>query len=148
MYLRYTVPIVKLNSWFFVNVVFGVLDCVHSFWMFLYIFGKCRPMSPKPNYIPFKMTLRAVQSIVFELCSACFSLVRGSRDQSSWSNTCFGCDISCFFCFSNVNPLQNLRSAFGQCVWSFLGRKIWEKTSFNIDAFFVKNVLSSVFRKI
>ena len=37
------------------------------------IFEKCRPMSPKPNNIPLKMTLRAAQSLRFQLCLACFS---------------------------------------------------------------------------
>ena len=37
VYLRYTVTIVKKStSSFFGNVIFVVLDCVHSFWTFLY----------------------------------------------------------------------------------------------------------------
>ena len=37
------------------------------------IFGKCRPMSPKPTNIPLKMTLREAQSFRLELCFPCFS---------------------------------------------------------------------------
>ena len=45
------------------------------------VFEKYRPMSPKPINIPLKMTLRAAQSLRFELCLACFS-------SSEWKRCC------------------------------------------------------------
>ena len=58
---------------FFGNVVFIVLDCVLFLKVSVQIFEKCPPMSPKPINLPFRMTLRAAQSLSIELCLGCFS---------------------------------------------------------------------------
>ena len=65
-------------------------------------FLKCRRVRPKT-------------SLCFSLYSACFALVRSSRDRSSWSTTCFGCDISCYPAKSGI--LQS-----PSCVCFFVSR--------------------------
>ena len=102
---------------------------VQSFWWFPYKFlkrladatkTKTQTIQSEVVDVPKNVALssvRLVYSVVNEKAVA-----SSVRDQSSWSNTCFGCVISFFFCFSNLNPLQNWRSGFGLYVWSFFGQ--------------------------
>ena len=88
--------------------------------------------SPKPNYIPFKITLRAVQNTCFELCSACFSLVRISRDQSSWKSTYLCSTAVSGLACDSYRKLRFILWLFTSCVWDNLRYWISIKTAFDL----------------
>ena len=140
------IPCQIKNSPLFGNVVFVVLEVYNRFDGFrTNLFEKVKRLADatKTKTQTFYSVIESVQKYRFELCSACFCLVRSSRDRSSWSATCFGCDISCLFCFSvsaTSMPYRTWEVALVSVSEVFWTERL-EKRLFSI-------VFSSVFKKI
>ena len=114
---------------------------VQSFWWFPYkLFLKSWkgwPMPRKPRHKLFKMLLSPSKNIALS-CARLVSLLWEVREidlREVLPVLVVILVVFSVFCFSNVNALQNLRSGLGQCVWSFLDGKTWQKTIFINDAF-------------
>ena len=100
------------------------------------IFEKCRPMSPKPDKMPLKMTLRAAQSRRFELCLACFSSGDWKRcsekfDRLMFVNTYFCSTAVLGFACASFWRLRLVLWFFTSCVWGVLRYRILIKTAFD-----------------
>ena len=115
-----------------------VLDCVHSFWRFLYKswknVGQCHQ-----NQLPFLVKWLWGQPKAFALSCAWLvylvlnekRAVRSSRDYCSWINTSFCSTAVLGFACASFRRLRMVLWLFTSCVWDVLRYRILRKTTFD-----------------